>query len=538
LQPISQGHHSRTSSTVSDGFGDFIDSNHPQELDEDVTPVNAIDDDWQDADLVQSFSPVASAGIDPLPATSTLPPPAAASIGTSTALNALDWDAWETPRGPTPQPGAVSHADENFFDAFEKAAVSQQSRPSPPMIDLRQMEKKLDDEKKAKQGLQASDLDFFETFERSPSATMSTSRERAEDKARLHGSQLESMKEAQTSPMNILTPAGNKQTKVDYFGDNGDLMMNSPGGEGPTRIDGEVYSPSRSDSWSDAAGQWAGTFRKTLGNLRGQAAEFAQHLPSSKDFIVPEGEENEEGEGDKENGGHSENLEKARSPTRRIARASEHSQSTPFGTSSGSGGPASPPLQTLRRASPSRGGTMHGPIKGAPGFNPNTVHNWNTGSWSLSSTEESKRNKKSIPVQLKGRREESQDVISEDLAAQLTAHLPKRLQLGKTWKLLYSSDQHGISLGTLYWKVQSGLDNTSKGGRKSEIGVADAEGWLRGASQQTQEAVTGIRRVGGGLNLTDAGLILAVKDSDDNVFGSYVNERIRAQSSYYGNGEW
>ena len=402
------------------------------------------------------------------------------------------------------------------------------------MIDLREMEKKLEGQKRASKGLHPVDLDFFESFEKSPGEVMSSSREKADANASLQGSQLDSMKEAQASPMHILSP-GNKQARVDYFDDQ-DLLTDTHQQNG-NGVD-HVTSPSRADSWSDAAGQWAGTFRKTLGTLRGQAAEFTQHLPSSKDFIVPEGEGEEEplGEHDQENG--RQDAVKEKSKPRRIAKAADHSQSSPFGTSSGSVPAASPPRQNLRQGS-GTGGTLHRPIKGAPGFDLSSTHNWNTGSWSLSSTEESKRNKRSIPVQLKGRWDETQDVLGQELAAHLTAHLPKRMQLGKTWKLLYSSDQHGISLGTLYWKVQSGLE-ISNGGRKSDVGggLSDAEGWLRGASQSTKEAVTGIRRVGGGLNLSEAGLILAVRDGDDNVFGAYVNERLRPQSSYYGNGEW
>ncbi|UZJ57139.1 hypothetical protein CBS101457_006459 [Exobasidium rhododendri] len=560
-----------------------MDSNQSQKINESpakyAAPVD-IDDDWQDADLVQSFSPVATTRTESdhvSPATSRPSQPPTLSIATSSALlDSRDWEAWETPRGPSPQPAPSdttlpTSADDAFFEAFEKAAVVQPAgRPSPPIIDLRQMERKLDQDKRAKQGLQVSDLDFFDSFEERPGEAMSDAKRRVDDKARLNASQLKSMQEAQASPMNIHTPRGKTSSKADYFGDNEDLMMNSPSGvEGGKGVERERMSspprtntPPRTDSWSDTAGSWAGTFRKTLGTIRGQAADFAQHLPSSKDFIVPEGEleEEEEEEGEEEgkeeeeeeeeeekkrrdvtegheDGPASEENIKVTSPARRIARVSDHSQSSPFGVSGGSGPIASPPLQALARGKSLGSSSLPRPINGAPGFNVDTTRYWNTGSWSLSSSEEAKRNKRAIPVHLKGRREETQDVVTEDLASHLTAHLPKRLQLGKTWKLLYSSDQHGISLGTLYWKVQSGLDSSNTGGRKSDNGVADAEGWLRGASQQTKEAVTGIRRVGGGINLTDAGLVLAIKDSNDNIFGAFVNERIRAQSSYYGSGE-
>jgi hypothetical protein len=44
--------------------------------------------------------------------------------------------------------------------------------------------------------------------------------------------------------------------------------------------------------------------------------------------------------------------------------------------------------------------------------------------------------------------------------------------------------------------------------------------------------------VGGGLSsISDAGLVLALKDGDDNVFGAFVNEKLRPQQHYYGSGE-
>lgn len=439
--------------------------------------------------------------------------------------------------------------DDSFFAAFEQATVSQQQRPSPPIIDLRQMEKKLDEQKQAKQRLNSNELDFFESFEKGPKQAMIDSREKAGKDSSLKGTQLDNMLDAQASPLNIVTPGSKGQAALDYFGSNSQgLMRDSPISKDPTNANNgkdEISLSPRSGSWSETAGHWAGTFRKTLGTLRGQAAEFAQHLPSSKDFIVPEGEEEEEEEEednsdreDAENGHHAEASDEVKSPTRRIVKAADYSQSTPFGTGNGAS-PASPPIYHHHQRFGSGGiPALHAPIRGAPGFDPNPVHNWNTGSWSLTSSEETQRNKKPIPVQLKGRRDETQDVIGEELAAQLTGQLPKRLQLGKTWKLLYSSDQHGISLGTLYWKVQSGLDMDKRGQKGEYAGVSEAEGWLRGASQATQEAITGVRRIGGGLNLTDAGLILAIRDSEDQIFGAFVNERLRAQTSYYGNGEW
>jgi hypothetical protein len=63
---------------------------------------------------------------------------------------------------------------------------------------------------------------------------------------------------------------------------------------------------------------------------------------------------------------------------------------------------------------------------------------------------------------------------------------------------MYSIDQHGTSLGTLYSKVS-------------------AISSLSGAH---------------------AGCILALKDQDGNRFGAFVNEAFRPSKEYYGTGEW
>lgn len=182
------------------------------------------------------------------------------------------------------------------------------------------------------------------------------------------------------------------------------------------------------------------------------------------------------------------------------------------------------------------------PISGAPGFDTSSTRKWNTGHWTLEEKE-----KRSIPVTLSDRREETETVIEEFHASRLQALLPPRLQLGKRWSLLYSLDQHGISLQTLYHRVAAGLDPTKAGrvvsGNLGGGGEENAaEGWLRGASRETQEAMrtrgNGKLHVGGGLSsISDAGLVIAIKDEKDNVFGAFVNEKIRPQQHYYGSGE-
>lgn len=44
--------------------------------------------------------------------------------------------------------------------------------------------------------------------------------------------------------------------------------------------------------------------------------------------------------------------------------------------------------------------------------------------------------------------------LAQTAVLQLRPHLPMRMRLASSWTLLYSLDQHGISLSTLYRKVK------------------------------------------------------------------------------------
>ncbi|WFC98507.1 oxidation resistance protein 1 [Malassezia yamatoensis] len=187
--------------------------------------------------------------------------------------------------------------------------------------------------------------------------------------------------------------------------------------------------------------------------------------------------------------------------------------------------------------------TTDAPISGAPGFDAHAARHWNTGSWSLSGAEERKREQKPIPVSLVGRREDTDAVVEHWHAARIQASLPRRLRLGHTWRLLYSLDQHGSSLSTLYDKTARGLE------QREQVGSAlHQEGWLRGSSAAAQQATLGLHshssdtsssalHMGTGVSLRHAGLVLAISDAHGNVFGAFLNEALKVASHYYGTGE-
>ncbi|KAF9306798.1 oxidation resistance protein 1 [Mortierella antarctica] len=93
-------------------------------------------------------------------------------------------------------------------------------------------------------------------------------------------------------------------------------------------------------------------------------------------------------------------------------------------------------------------------------------------------------------LQLLERSDDTDPVLDVDVAHQIRLELPRKLRNATKWNLVYSSDQHGISMTTLYHRC-------------------------RGKGP----------------------MILAVKDSYDCVFGAFINEELKTNLSYYGTGE-
>ncbi|KAJ7582643.1 TLD-domain-containing protein [Mycena floridula] len=108
--------------------------------------------------------------------------------------------------------------------------------------------------------------------------------------------------------------------------------------------------------------------------------------------------------------------------------------------------------------------------------------------------------KKSGTVELKGRKEMTTPVLDSLIAELIRAHLPALARLPRSWSLLYSLDQHGISLNTLYARC----DIVPKPGAIGRNGI-----------------------------------VLVIKDANDAIFGAFNGEGLRLSKGkgYYGSGE-
>ncbi|KAJ2083863.1 oxidation resistance protein 1 [Coemansia sp. RSA 988] len=93
------------------------------------------------------------------------------------------------------------------------------------------------------------------------------------------------------------------------------------------------------------------------------------------------------------------------------------------------------------------------------------------------------------PVQLLGRKDDIPKALTTTIASELRAVLPVQQRLAKTWRLVYSMDQHGISMNTMLQQCES-----------------------------------------------EKALLLAIKDNNGRVFGAFLNETLRLSPTFYGQG--
>ncbi|KAG2032388.1 TLD-domain-containing protein [Suillus americanus] len=144
------------------------------------------------------------------------------------------------------------------------------------------------------------------------------------------------------------------------------------------------------------------------------------------------------------------------------------------------------------------------PPSGAPGFAGDRT--WDKGfSDALHDEEMSEvkgvlgKGKKMHVLNLVGRREGTAVVLSDTIANLIRPHLPALTRLPRTWTLLYSLDQHGISLNTLYSRCEPKLPSTP------------------GATK---------------------GALVVVKDARDAIFGVWMGDGLWLErGGYYGSGE-
>ena len=101
------------------------------------------------------------------------------------------------------------------------------------------------------------------------------------------------------------------------------------------------------------------------------------------------------------------------------------------------------------------------------------------------------------PVKLEGYDKRTKThILNEELASEIRGLMPSRNQLHSQWTLVYSLEQHGASLSTLYSRCEPPRD-------------------------------------------TRPGYVLVVRDRSHSVFGAYVNEHFRVSElkRFYGNGD-
>ncbi|KAF8512090.1 TLD-domain-containing protein [Hysterangium stoloniferum] len=125
------------------------------------------------------------------------------------------------------------------------------------------------------------------------------------------------------------------------------------------------------------------------------------------------------------------------------------------------------------------------PPTGAPGFAGD--HHWN-----ISGFEFEEQDKRLQKVDLVGRRENTTPILTSEHAEQLRASLPALPRLAKSWSLLYSMDQHGVSLHTFYARCA----------------------------------------------VKTSGTLIAIRDSENYILGAWLSEAVRiSPGAYYGSGE-
>ncbi|KAI7899659.1 TLD-domain-containing protein [Cokeromyces recurvatus] len=94
-------------------------------------------------------------------------------------------------------------------------------------------------------------------------------------------------------------------------------------------------------------------------------------------------------------------------------------------------------------------------------------------------------------IKLIHRKQDTEPVLTEAIAERIRPYIPKRYKIAEKWNLLYSLDQHGVSLTTLYSLMKK----------------------------------------------YDGPCVIILKDADEQIFGAYLSNTLSLQNYYYGTGE-
>lgn len=140
------------------------------------------------------------------------------------------------------------------------------------------------------------------------------------------------------------------------------------------------------------------------------------------------------------------------------------------------------------------------------------------------------------PVTLIGYKDTTKHrLLDGELAEDIRKLVPARLQLFDTWELVYSLEQHGISLKTLYQRCKLAL-NASHGTGSNRSRSSYEEGY---AALVVGTFMLDPWEGQNGAPRRPQGYVMVIKDSTQAKFGCFLNEAPRPmdQKRYYGNGE-
>ncbi|KAI5960441.1 OXR1 [Candida pseudojiufengensis] len=138
------------------------------------------------------------------------------------------------------------------------------------------------------------------------------------------------------------------------------------------------------------------------------------------------------------------------------------------------------------------------------------------------------------PIILNGYKPNSKHrLIDQELANNIRNLLPARLQLFDSWDLVYSLNQHGISLNTLYRNSRPEHQLAEYHKRKKfEKGYGESIVNKMMVTNNTSK-YTSIQPK------RPQGYVLIIKDENNSKFGAFLNENLKPMDHkrYYGNGE-